>query len=278
MLTAVDDAIANVTSALEESGMMDNTIIIFSTDNGGPTDGNDVVGSTNFPLRGGKHTIWEGGIRGVGFVTGGKDTVLETAGGDYENLMNGVDWLPTVVGFAGGGAVEDIDGVSHYSTLIGGNDDDEPPRESFYIGHYGANDADSFVGGRGVRWDDVETGRRWKLIEGVLEGKNVPSWYSSDNCVQGENATSTKPCCGPDAGCKEMFPAGTFLFDVLADPSETKDLSAEFPAVMSKMRAMADDFEVGKVEEGPPFDNECGDAVMGMDPVVNSTWQQWCSL
>ncbi|GMI01213.1 hypothetical protein TrLO_g9509 [Triparma laevis f. longispina] len=284
MLTAVDSAIKNVTESLKDNGLFDNTIIVFSTDNGGPVDGGDAVGSTNWPLRGGKHTIWEGGIRGVGFVTGGEDTVLNNSNnndgdGDYNHLMNGVDWLPTIVGFGGGSAenIEGIDGVSHYEALIN-SPSSTTPRDSFYIGHYDANNDDSFVGGRGVRWDDVENDRRWKMIEQIKEGKNVPSWYSSENCAQSDDATSTKPCCGPKNGCEETNPSGTFLFDVLADPSESQDLSNQFPDIVTKLRAMADDFEEGQIEEGPPLEVECGDAVMGMDDVANATWQPWCSL
>ncbi|GMH84159.1 hypothetical protein TL16_g09834, partial [Triparma laevis f. inornata] len=150
--------------------------------------------------------------------------------------------------------------------------------KTFYIGHYDANNDDSFVGGRGVRWDDVENDRRWKMIEQIKEGKNVPSWYSSENCAQSDDATSTKPCCGPKNGCEETNPSGTFLFDVLADPSESQDLSNQFPDIVTKLRAMADDFEEGQIEEGPPLEVECGDAVMGMDDVANATWQPWCSL
>lgn len=56
MLLALDEAIANVTQALRRTGMENNTLVVFSTDNGAPwPEGND------FPLRGSKATLWEGG-------------------------------------------------------------------------------------------------------------------------------------------------------------------------------------------------------------------------
>lgn len=70
VVTAMDNAIENLTAALHFKGMLDNSLIVFTTDNGASTIGKDAWGSSNFPLRGGKHTIWEGGTRGVGAVWG----------------------------------------------------------------------------------------------------------------------------------------------------------------------------------------------------------------
>ena len=67
----LDYGVSNVTGALAANGYWNNTVVIFVSDNGGPLDH-----TTNYPLRGGKHTFWEGGVRVVGFVSGPAFTVL----------------------------------------------------------------------------------------------------------------------------------------------------------------------------------------------------------
>jgi arylsulfatase B len=49
MAKVMDDGIGNVTAALKRAGIFDNTLVIFSSDNGGPTHGNEGTASNNFP-------------------------------------------------------------------------------------------------------------------------------------------------------------------------------------------------------------------------------------
>jgi arylsulfatase A-like enzyme len=51
MVSALDDAVGNITQALHKRGMLNNTIIAFSTDNGGPAAGFDMNQANNAPLR-----------------------------------------------------------------------------------------------------------------------------------------------------------------------------------------------------------------------------------
>ena len=93
MLSAVDEAIGQIVAALEATGQRENTLIIFSTDNGGPPPGN------NAPLRAFKGSIYEGGVRGCAFANWPGRI---PAGKRSKEPMHTVDWYPTLVKLAGG--------------------------------------------------------------------------------------------------------------------------------------------------------------------------------
>jgi arylsulfatase A-like enzyme len=66
MVAVMDEAAANVTSALKGAGMWRNTLFIFSTDNGGPIKDPAVEQASNYPLKGGKAQLWVSALRRVG--------------------------------------------------------------------------------------------------------------------------------------------------------------------------------------------------------------------
>ena len=68
--------------------------MIFSTDNGRVPK----HGGYDYPLRGRKGTLWEGGIRGVGFIHG---KMLSRSGVKSTGLIHVTDWYPTLVNLAG---------------------------------------------------------------------------------------------------------------------------------------------------------------------------------
>jgi arylsulfatase A-like enzyme len=95
MLSAMDEAIGQVLAALDDMKMRDNTLIIFSSDNGGPQPGKV---TSNGPLRAGKGTIYEGGIRVCACANWpGKIP----AGKSVDEPLHAVDWYPTLVKLAG---------------------------------------------------------------------------------------------------------------------------------------------------------------------------------
>ena len=63
MLSCMDEGIGNVTKALAAKSMLESTFIVFTTDNGGPSETCAVTGTSNWPHRGSKCSLWEGGTR-----------------------------------------------------------------------------------------------------------------------------------------------------------------------------------------------------------------------
>lgn len=79
--------------------MLENSIIIFSTDNGGPAAGFNINAASNYPLRGVKNTLWEGGVRGAGLIW---SPLLKKESKVSDQMMHISDWMPTIIEAAGG--------------------------------------------------------------------------------------------------------------------------------------------------------------------------------
>eukprot|EP01084_Bolivina_argentea_P308903 534243_1 len=86
----MDVMIGDLVTEIKALDLWDNLLLVLSTDNGGPT----WFGGNNYPLRGAKTTLFEGGVRGVGFINGGY--LNESRRGQISNaMMHCVDWYPT---------------------------------------------------------------------------------------------------------------------------------------------------------------------------------------
>lgn len=120
MVSALDDSVGQIFRALNENRLLQNTIVVFTTDNGGAAGGIDGSIGSNWPLRGTKYTLWEGGVRGVGVVW--SPLLGNTHGAKRSQLMHISDWLPTLYQAAGGKVEElgPIDGTSHWNSFING--------------------------------------------------------------------------------------------------------------------------------------------------------------
>jgi arylsulfatase A-like enzyme len=102
MLAALDEAVGQITAAVDARGSRTNTLILFSTDNGGPNPGNL---SSNAPFRAGKGTVYEGGVRSCAFANWPgqirSNTVVKAA-------LHIVDWYPTLLKLAGANLKQDL--------------------------------------------------------------------------------------------------------------------------------------------------------------------------
>jgi arylsulfatase A-like enzyme len=134
MVFELDVVVGKLFAALEKRGLLEKTLIIVTSDNGGiptPQDrggGHDAVGG----LRGSKSFIWEGGHR-VPFVAYWKGSV--PAGMVRNQLIGTHDIVPTFVELAGGRREPDqmLDSVSLAPVLLGKRGDDQPVRQTLLI-------------------------------------------------------------------------------------------------------------------------------------------------
>ncbi|TNJ45842.1 sulfatase [Tamlana fucoidanivorans] len=127
MTLALDRACGRVMAKLEELGLDENTIVVFSNDNGGPTDKN---ASLNLPLSGTKSNHLEGGIRVPYLIKWPKKLDPGTV---YNYPVSTLDWLPTFYAAAGGNMseLEDIDGVD-LVPYVNGEKEGRPHEDMFW--------------------------------------------------------------------------------------------------------------------------------------------------
>lgn len=95
----LDDAVGSMVAALARRGMLEDSIIIFTADNGGAAAGFNLNAASNWPLRGVKNTLLEGGVRGAGLIW---SPLLGNTSRVANQTMHISDWLPTLYRAAGG--------------------------------------------------------------------------------------------------------------------------------------------------------------------------------
>eukprot|EP00439_Symbiodinium_sp_Y106_P020572 s380_g2.t1 len=91
---SVRQSVCALASALDDA-VGEDTLIIFASDNGGPTNGDEGSWSSNYPLRGGKNSLWEGGTR-VAAAIRGPGISPELVGTVSYHKVHAADWLPTL--------------------------------------------------------------------------------------------------------------------------------------------------------------------------------------
>jgi len=128
MVRSVDRSVGRVLQALRDEGLDDNTLVIFTSDNGAP--GYIGLPEVNRPYRGWKLTLFEGGLR-VPFVAKWPGRI--PAGMQYQPPVSNIDILPTVVAAAGGTLPADrvIDGVN-LLPFLSATATVQPPRPLFW--------------------------------------------------------------------------------------------------------------------------------------------------
>ena len=120
----LDHAIGRVLAVLEETGLAQNTVVVFTADNGGSLP----HGQNNTPWRGGKQDHYEGGLR-VPFMVRWPAHIQPGSRSDYVGLN--FDLFPTFVELAGGQPLSELDAVSLVPVLRGATVNQ--PRDLYFV-------------------------------------------------------------------------------------------------------------------------------------------------
>ena len=277
MVNYLDASIGAVVDALKKKGMFESTLVTFSADNGGPVYANGTSGGSNWPLRGGKASNFEGGIRVNGWVSGGAlpDAVRSTK---KSGLATPWDWWSTFAEIGGNidpvdhkaaaAGLPPVDSISQWQYWSGATD--TPPRKVLAVGscvspslrrrhpeNHGfdlwCTTPDDVTTAGGVLVDEGPGGGLWKLLREPVIPMNGWQGPSFPNLTVSTDYSKDlgRECAD---GC---------LFQLDADPTEHHDVSADpanaarvkkMGALLKKLNASAFTPDRGT---GPDFEASC---------------------
>ncbi|KAK7108309.1 arylsulfatase B-like [Littorina saxatilis] len=158
MAARADDSIGQLLQVLKDKGVYNNTVILLLSDNGGPA----LTGSSvNWPLRGTKQTIYEGGTRSYTIV---RAPGLAATNVTWPGMIHAIDWLPTLVKAAGGSKPSYVHGKNMWNKL---KKNIASPRTEFI---YNINDWET-------RNHSAFRYNEWKLIKGKPGPTKKCGWF-----------------------------------------------------------------------------------------------------
>ena len=130
-LTDLDNSIGSLVATMNTTGMLENSVIIVNSDNGGDPCGEHLVGD-NHPLRGSKMTYFQGGLKVPGFIYSPNKAYIphQARGTTYDGLMHHVDWVRTIYEGVVGRSLDDdgydtstLDSLNHWQAITADPDD-----------------------------------------------------------------------------------------------------------------------------------------------------------
>lgn len=262
--------------------MWDDTLFIVSSDNGGDI-GNKM---SNFPLRGGKSTLWEGGIRATAWVTGG---VLpdDRRGESMDALMHVSDWFPTLCALSHvdyeADDVQSLDGFDQLDNIFYGETNKYVPREMIVHNMMPPiSGIDLYELAGAIRW------RNWKIVAGKFDMK-YQKWVATDvaqeqrvgdhtmtvQCREGvSNYDHPTPSANSTTNCPLAVMGTACLFNIEEDPCEWTDMSQSEPLLYSQMMDLL--VEYNKSQVLPTLWSLHPDDISGSDPSqFGGFWSPW---
>jgi len=227
MVLLTDEVVGNIMDYLKQNGLYDNTLVVFTTDNGGET----ARGASNYPFRGTKGELWEGNTRVLTGLTGGVIDAKGLSGQSRDQLFSNLDWTPTLLEFTGylyciGKNDYSWDGVSQYGMITNGkNYEDATDRRGSLVLNIGDSDTKSAsilveidnVLYKYIKSDPDSATDRW-----IYSGYLADVWSAFDDDAKSLKVVEYKE--GVDALQYSQVYGNGFLFDLTNDESELYNL------------------------------------------------------
>ena len=210
VITEIDYSVGRITKYLEENDLSDNTIFVFTSDNGPWLSYGDHSGSSGI-FREGKGTTWEGGVRVpsiIKFPNGLRPSIID------EPVM-AIDWMPTFANITKSKLSQNkIDGKDIWPLLSG--ELNQTPHKELYF-YYRVNELHSI---RMNEWK-IQFSRTYRSLNGREGGKNgIPVKYDMNVIESNE------------------------LYNLKDDPEEKINVYDKFPEIAKKMEKLADEARI----------------------------------
>eukprot|EP00948_MAST-09A_sp_MAST-9A-sp1_P000778 g778.t1 len=263
MVNFLDDQLKSIVTEFKQAGLWNDTLMILTSDNGGyvkqeeggcnSTTGlngpmsndaghgtvcfNGEAGANNYPLRGGKYSNFEGGIRVNAFVSGGY-LPQHVRGTKNENIIHIADWYGTLCnlaeskipqsarkqnnlyscfhdGLAVSSQLPDVDSKDQWPILMGTSSEDTTGRETILV------------------HPNLLIHNEWKyaapstvMIESAWGGPFYPNKTTADT---GDAIDQHRFVCSATTGC---------LFNIVDDVEERNDVAEQFPDIVTQMQKL----------------------------------------
>jgi arylsulfatase A-like enzyme len=177
MVEAMDEAVGKVLTALDKAGVAENTMVFFTSDNGGLST-SEGSPTSNLPLRGGKGWVYEGGIREPWII---RYPSVTKPGSVSSQMICSIDLLPTVASIVGFKFKHKVDGIDLTPALKG----QKLNRDALYW-HYPHYSNQGGIPGGAVRIAD------FKLFENYENGE-VSLYNLKKDIGESKDLSSSEP-------------------------------------------------------------------------------------
>ncbi|XP_060532631.1 arylsulfatase B-like [Cylas formicarius] len=290
VMNIMDKSVGEIVKKLNEKNMLENAVILFFSDNGAQTIGMYENYGSNWPLRGLKFSLHEGGVRGSGVLY---SPLLSKKRYINNQLIHISDWLPTFYHIAGGNISDlgKLDGVNQWTTI---SEDQRGSRNEILVNIDEELNYSGLIGYKG----------RYKLLNGTFQGGIYDGYYGESGrdtsnpsydldmilesdvnkaiqSISNQRQLTKRRInyireqldiswCRNQQIPEDLVCSGFCLFDIRNDPCETRNIIDQHQKIAERLKKRLSEFYDNLVPQtNKPVD-------LASDPkLFNNTWCTW---